>query len=284
MRTIGNPKCRARYEQMLREENIASENKIGECNACNTGTTLYIVGIGPGDEKYFTVRALEVLKECHVIVSYKNYIKYVEKFSKDKEVYVSGMKQEIERAEKTIKYALEGKKTVIISSGDAGIYAMSGLIFELLEKHSLLDKIKVEVVPGVSAFNAAGAILGAPITHDFAVISLSDLLTDWELIVKRLEKAAEADFVIAIYNPKSKKRASQIETAQKILLKYKDKKTPVAIVKNALRDGQSYVLTTLENFLEHEIDMLSVVIIGNSQSRIIGEKYFLTPRGYHRKM
>ncbi len=242
------------------------------------------MGIGPGDEKYFTVRALEVLKECHVIVSYKNYIKYVEKFSKDKEVYVSGMKQEIERAEKTIKYALEGKKTVIISSGDAGIYAMSGLIFELLEKHSLLDKIKVEVVPGVSAFNAAGAILGAPITHDFAVISLSDLLTDWELIVKRLEKAAEADFVIAIYNPKSKKRASQIETAQKILLKYKDKKTPVAIVKNALRDGQSYVLTTLENFLEHEIDMLSVVIIGNSQSRIIGEKYFLTPRGYHRKM
>ncbi len=224
-----------------------------------------------------------MLEECEVIVCYKNYLKYIERFSKGKELYVSGMKQEIDRAEKTVDFALKGKKTVIVSTGDAGIYGMSGLIFEILIKKEALNKVKVEVVPGVSAFNAAASILGAPIMHDFAVISLSDLLTDWSLIEKRLEMAAKGDFVICIYNPKSKKRLEHIEKTREILLKHKDKNTPVAIVKNALREGESYTLTNLNDFLNFNIDMLSVVIIGNSQSKIFDNRYFLTPRGYHKK-
>ncbi len=224
-----------------------------------------------------------MLEECEVIVCYKNYLKYIERFSKGKELYVSGMKQEIDRAEKTVDFALKGKKTVIVSTGDAGIYGMSGLIFEILIKKEALNKVKVEVVPGVSAFNAAASILGAPIMHDFAVISLSDLLTDWSLIEKRLEMAAKGDFVICIYNPKSKKRLEHIEKTREILLKHKDKNTPVAIVKNALREGESYTLTNLNDFLNFDIDMLSVVIIGNSQSKIFDNRYFLTPRGYHKK-
>ena len=241
------------------------------------------MGIGPGGEKYLTVRAVDALKETDVIVSYKNYLQYIENFLKNKKIYSSGMKQEIERAEKSIEYALNGKKVAVISTGDAGIYGMAGLIIELLEKNNLVNKLNIEIIPGVSAFNAAASIVGAPIMHDFAVISLSDLLTDWKIIEKRIELASEADFVISIYNPKSKKRTQQIEIAQKIMLKHKDKNTPVAIVKNALRDEQSIILTNLGNFLNFNIDMLSIVIIGNSQSRIINEKYFLTPRGYHKK-
>ncbi len=207
----------------------------------------------------------------------------MERYLKDKEVYFSGMTKEIERAEKAIEFALENRQVAVISTGDAGIYGMAGLIFELMEKKGLLEKIKVEVVPGVSAFNAAAAVVGAPIMHDFAVISLSDLLTDWEVIKKRIKHASAADFVISIYNPRSKKRVSQIEEAQKIMLEYKKENTPVAIVKNALRDNQSVILTTLKDFLKFEIDMFSVVIIGNSTSRILSNKYFLTPRGYHKK-
>jgi precorrin-3B C17-methyltransferase len=269
---------------MLQEENIACKEKNGKRDNSGSGALLCIVGIGPGDEKYFTLRAVEVLENAEIIVCYKNYLKYVEKFSKGKELYVSGMKQEIERAEKAIDFALQGKRTVVVSTGDAGIYGMSGLVLELLERKALFDTINIEVVPGVSAFNAAASILGAPIMHDFAVISLSDLLTDWKLIEKRIENAAEADFVICIYNPKSRKRTFQIEKAREIMLKHKDKNTPVAIVKNALRENEAFTLTTLERFLNNEIDMLSVVIVGNSQSRVAGERFFLTPRGYHKKM
>jgi len=218
-----------------------------------------------------------------VIVCYTKYKQYVREYLKNKEVYLSGMTKEIERAEKAIEYALNNKIVSVVSTGDAGIYGMAGLIFELLEKKNLIEKLEVEVVPGVSAFNAAAAVIGAPIMHDFAVISLSDLLTDWDTIKKRIELAAKGDFVISIYNPKSKKRVSQIEEARDILLKYKKQDTPVAIVKNALRDNQSVVLTNLENFLKFEIDMFSVLIIGNSTSKILSGRYFITPRGYHQK-
>ncbi len=218
-----------------------------------------------------------------MIVCYTKYKQYVREYLKNKEVYLSGMTKEIERAEKAIEYALNNKIVSVVSTGDAGIYGMAGLIFELLEKKKLIEKLEVEVVPGVSAFNAAAAVIGAPIMHDFAVISLSDLLTDWDTIKKRIELAAKGDFVISIYNPKSKKRVSQIEEARDILLKYKKQDTPVAIVKNALRDNQSVVLTNLENFLKFEIDMFSVLIIGNSTSKILSGKYFITPRGYHQK-
>ena len=218
-----------------------------------------------------------------MIVCYTKYKQYVREYLKNKEVYLSGMTKEIERAEKAIEYALNNKIVSVVSTGDAGIYGMAGLIFELLEKKNLIEKLEVEVVPGVSAFNAAAAVIGAPIMHDFAVISLSDLLTDWDTIKKRIELAAKGDFVISIYNPKSKKRVSQIEEARDILLKYKKQDTPVAIVKNALRDNQSVVLTNLENFLKFEIDMFSVLIIGNSTSKILSGRYFITPRGYHQK-
>ena len=193
------------------------------------------------------------------------------------------MTKEIERAEKTIDYAVNGQKVAIISTGDAGIYGMAGLIFELLEKKKLINKVNIEVIPGISAFNAAASLLGAPIMHDFAVISLSDLLTDWDIIKKRIELATKGDFIISIYNPKSKKRTFQIEEAQKIMLKYKKGDTPVAIVKNALRDNQSVILTNLKDFLNYDIDMFCIVIIGNSKSKILENKYFLTPRGYHSK-
>ncbi len=207
----------------------------------------------------------------------------MEKFLDKKEVFLSGMTGEVERGEKAIEYALNGKKVAVVSTGDAGIYGMAGLILELIEKRGLINNLDVEVIPGVSAFNAAAAVVGAPIMHDFAVVSLSDLLTQWEIIKRRIEFAAKADFVIAIYNPKSRKRTFQIEEAQKIMLNYKDRTTPVAIVKNALRENQSVVLTNLENFLKFEIDMFSVVIVGNSSSKIVNGKYFITPRGYHNK-
>jgi len=283
MRASSNFECQKRYEKMFKEEEIASKDKTGKCHNSNTGTSIYIVGIGPGGEKYFTLRAIEALEKSEVIVCYTKYKQYVREYLKNKEVYLSGMTKEIERAEKAIEYALNNKIVSVVSTGDAGIYGMAGLIFELLEKKNLIEKLEVEVVPGVSAFNAAAAVIGAPIMHDFAVISLSDLLTDWDTIKKRIELAAKGDFVISIYNPKSKKRVSQIEEARDILLKYKKQDTPVAIVKNALRDNQSVVLTNLENFLKFEIDMFSVLIIGNSTSKILSGRYFITPRGYHQK-
>ncbi len=229
------------------------------------------------------MRAIDALKEAQVIVTYKNYLKYIEQFSKNREIFSSGMMKEVERASKAIDFANEGKRVAVVSTGDAGIYGMAGLVLELLEKRGLIDKLQVEIVPGVSAINAAAAVAGAPIMHDFAVISLSDLLTDWDVIKKRVEMAALGDFVIALYNPKSSKRVSNISDVQQILLKHKSKSTPIAIVKNALRDNQQLVFTDIENLLNNDIDMLSIVIIGNSQSQIINKKYFITPRGYHKK-
>ncbi len=190
------------------------------------------------------------------------------------------MKKEIERAEKAINCALNGKKVGVISTGDVGIYGMAGLIFELVEKKKILNKIRIEVIPGVSAFNAAASLLGAPIMHDFAVISLSDLLTPWEVIEKRLKNAADGDFVIAIYNPKSKKRIEHFEKAINIIKKYRNNDTPVGIVKNALRDGEQITITTLNKALDEDVDMNTVVIIGNSETKILDYQYIITPRGY----
>lgn len=239
---------------------------------------LYIVGIGPGNLEQMSHLAYKILQQVDVIVGYKTYIKLIEKLISEKQrVYVSGMGQERERVEKAIKFANEGYNVAVISSGDPGVYGMAGLILELIEKRNY--KIAAEIIPGITAANAAAALLGAPLMHDYAVISLSDILTPWELIEKRLERVAAADFITVLYNPKSSQRRKQIEIAQEIFLNYCSAVTPVGIVRKAGRKGEEKVITTLADMLEEKIDMLTTVIIGNSQTYITGNK-IITPRGY----
>ena len=199
-----------------------------------------------------------------------------------KEILSSGMKGEIKRCKMAIESALDGKNTAIVSSGDAGIYGMAGLVLELLEEQDLMDRVEVEIIPGISALSAAAAILGAPLMHDFAVVSLSDLMTPWEVIRQRVEAAAKADFVLVLYNPRSKKRTQQLEEARDIMLKYRGRHTPVGIVRNASRRGETSHITTLSRMDEFAIDMLSIVLVGNSGTCIIGGK-MVTPRGYLEK-
>lgn len=194
---------------------------------------------------------------------------------KDKEFYVSGMKKEIDRCEKVLELAKEGKIVALISSGDAGIYGMAGIMIEVAADSG----IEVEVIPGITASVAGAALVGAPIMHDQAVISLSDLLTDWEVITRRIDKASEGDFVISLYNPKSNGRTTQIVEAREIMMKHKAPTTPVALLRHVGREDQNYTLTDLEHFLDHEIDMFTVVIIGNSKSYVKDNK-MITPRGY----
>ncbi|RKD30602.1 precorrin-3B C(17)-methyltransferase [Thermohalobacter berrensis] len=238
---------------------------------------IYIVGLGPGKREYMVPEALEAIEKSEVIIGYKTYIKLVEDLLKNKSVISSGMRKEIDRCKKALEYAKKGNIVSLISSGDAGVYGMAGIMLEILLKED--SNIEAQVIPGVTAANAAAACLGAPLMHDYAVISLSDLLTDWEVIEKRIECAAKGDFIICLYNPKSKGRQKQIEIARKIMLKYKDKDTPVGIVRNAKREGEQIILTTLDKMLENKIDMLTVVVIGNSQTFIKNGK-MVTPRGY----
>lgn len=188
------------------------------------------------------------------------------------------MTEEISRCKKALELAGNGETVVVVSSGDPGIYGMAGLILELNQK----EPVDVDIIPGVSAANAAASLLGAPLSHDFAVISLSDLLTPWEVIEKRIKCAAEGDFVIAIYNPKSKKRVDQIIKTRDIVKEYRLGTTPVGIVTNAYRDKQSIVISSLDNFTDEEINMLSIIIIGNSQT-VLHKNKLITPRGYQSK-
>ena len=241
-----------------------------------------IVGIGPGNFSDMTARAKAAIESAEVIAGYKTYINLIPELVAGKKIIATAMMQVIERAELAIEQARQGFKVAVISSGDAGIYGMAGLVIEKILDLPEEVQPKFEVVAGISAVNTAAAILGAPLMHDFAVISLSDLLTDWEVIKRRVECAAAGDFVIALYNPKSKKRVKNIEEVQKILLKYKDKTTPVGIVTNAGRIGEKKIISTLENFLSEEINMFSLVLIGNSKT-FIKAGYMITPRGYENK-
>ena len=243
----------------------------------NKNGKIYVVGIGPGKKGDMTFRAYEAMEKSDVIVGYKTYTDLVKEYYPDKEIVSSSMMKEVDRCTDVLKMAKDGKNVALISSGDAGVYGVAGIMLEIAD-----DKIVVEVIPGVTATNAAAAITGAPVMHDYVTISLSNLLTDWELIKKRLELAAQGDFVVSIYNPKSRGRVTQIEEAQKIMLKYKPKTTPVAIVRNARRENEEYVVTTLEKMTKHEIDMLTIVIIGNSNTYVKNGK-ILTPRGYSKK-
>ncbi|MCG8532401.1 MAG: precorrin-3B C(17)-methyltransferase [Desulfovibrionales bacterium] len=243
--------------------------------------SLKVVGLGPGGADLLTPQAQKAIADAQVIVGYTLYVELVpEELRRGKEIVSTGMMGEMQRCEKAIAIALSGKDTVVVCSGDPGIYAMSGLVYELAEEH--LDTLEIEVVAGVPALSAASALLGAPLMHDFAVISLSDLLTEWSVIEKRLKAAAEADFVIVLYNPKSKRRDWQIQRAIDIVSNERDAATPVGLVKSAYREKQETHCYTLNSFDIEQVDMLSLIIIGNSTTRMIGGN-IVTPRGYLNK-
>jgi len=235
---------------------------------------LYVIGIGPGGLDNLTFKAANAIKKCEVVVGYKFYIELVKEIIVGKKIISTGMKGEIERCKLALQEVKNGFDTCIISTGDPGLYGMAGLILELA------DDIEVEVIPGVSAAFCAAAEIGAPIMHDFCTISLSDLLTPWEVIEKRLDSAASADFVIAIYNPKSAGRKTQIERAIEIIRVYKNGQVPVGLVKNAGRDGNDRKIVTLATMDYEFIDMMTVVLIGNSKTYIKDGK-MITPRGYN---
>lgn len=226
-----------------------------------------------------TQRVQTVWTEVDFVVGYKTYVELIRPYLTSQKIVATGMRQEIDRCREAIRLASEGYRVAVVSSGDAGVYGMAGILIECLEQEGLLD-ISLEIIPGITAATAAASLLGAPLMHDFVVISLSDLLTPWEVIEKRIRMAAEGDFIITVYNPKSQGRTKHIETLQEILLQYRNPQTPVGIVREALRGKESNVeLSTLENFTKLPIDMLTTVVIGNSQTRIIGS-YMVTPRGY----
>lgn len=223
--------------------------------------------------------AIARMRESEVIAGYKTYLDLIPSYLEGKEVIGTGMMQEVQRCEAALQKAVEGKIVSVVSSGDPGVYAMAGLVMELALEIEPERRPLVEIIPGISAVNGSAALLGAPLMHDFAVISLSDLMTSWEVIEKRLKFAAEGDFVVALYNPKSKKRTWQIEKVREIFLSCRSKDTPVGIVRQAYREEQAITLSTLENFTNEEIDMFSLVMIGNSKS-FIKDGFFVTPRGY----
>lgn len=239
-----------------------------------------VVGLGPGNYDDMTPRARKAIEEAQVVAGYKTYINLVQDMLADKEIIGTGMTQEVDRCKAAVETAAAGKDTIVISSGDAGVYGMAGLVLELVLQ--LPKEQRPEwggVVAGVSAVNASASLLGAPLMHDFAVISLSDWMTPWELIQKRAALAGEGDFVIALYNPKSKHRPDYIFEIQKILLQHRSPETPVGIVTAASRTKESIVISDLGHFTEEEIGMFSMVIIGNSNT-YVQDGYMITPRGY----
>ena len=242
-----------------------------------------VVGIGPGSLLDMTPRARQAIESAEVIAGYNTYIKLIEELLGDRKVIGTAMMQEIDRCRMAVAEAADGHDTVVVSSGDAGVYGMAGLVLELVLQQPEESRPEFGgVIAGVSAVNAAASVLGAPLMHDFAVISLSDLLTPWETIEKRIEMAAQGDFVTALYNPKSKKRVENIERVREIMLKHRKADTPVGIVTAASRDGEGKIISTLEDFTNEEINMFSLVIIGNSMT-YVKDGYMITPRGYGNK-
>lgn len=230
-----------------------------------------------------TPRARAAIEAAEVVAGYTTYIKLVESLLAGKKIIGTGMMQEIDRCRMAVAEAAAGADTVVVSSGDAGVYGMAGLVLELVLQCEPASRPEFGgTIAGVSAVNAAASVLGAPLMHDFAVISLSNLLTPWELIRKRAELAAEGDFVTALYNPKSKKRVQNIEEVREIFLKHRAPETPVGIVTAASRDTETRIISTLADFTKEDINMFSMVIIGNSKT-YVKEGYMITPRGYENK-
>ncbi len=258
--------------------------------------TLYIIGTGPGDITHMSGRAVEVLQRVDCVAGYTTYVDMIAEIIKGKEIISTGMMKEVERVEKAIEKALSGKSCALVSGGDPGIYAMAGLVFEICKNKGIKlaragdkkdqmtgeSELFIEIVPGIPALAAGAALAGAPLTHDFAAISLSDLLTSWETIEKRLTCAAMADFVIVIYNPKSKKRDWQLKRAQDLILAHRAKTTPVAVVTGAMRENQNISFTTLDRLESEDVTMQTVIFIGSSTS-VRYLDFLFTPRGYSQK-
>jgi len=226
-----------------------------------------------------TLEARQALEAADAVVGYHAYLELVADVIAGKPVLGSGMMQEVERCQAAVDRAVSGENVAVVSSGDPGIYGMAGLVLELVARLPEKERPGVRIIPGVSAVGSAAAALGAPLMHDFAVISLSDLLTPWDLIEKRVRAAAEADFVIAIYNPKSTRRTQQIEKVREIVLQHRAPATPVGVVRSVTRADEAVVITTLDRFTTEKIDMFTTVIIGNSQTFREGP-FMITPRGY----
>lgn len=237
---------------------------------------IYVVGLGPGDEKYMTQAAIAALMESEIIVGYDLYVELIKTLVEGKTVLSTPMKQEVARCRMALEQALEGRTVAMVCSGDAGVYGMAGIIMEVAREH---PEVVIEVVSGITAAVSSAAVLGAPLIHDFAIISLSDLLTPWEKIEKRLRLAAEADFVICLYNPSSIKRKDYLRKACDIILEHQSPKTECGYVRNIGREGESAVLCRLEDMREASVDMFTTVIIGNSQTKQLNGR-MVTPRGY----
>ncbi|MCL2868143.1 MAG: precorrin-3B C(17)-methyltransferase [Candidatus Bathyarchaeota archaeon] len=239
-----------------------------------------VIGIGPGSLEHLTPKARKAIEEADVVVGYGMYIKLIQSIiSKDAEIISGTMGKEVERAKIAVKKAHEDhKKVVMVSSGDPGVYGMAGIVLEVADQEKT-QQTPIEIIPGITAASSAASILGAPLISDFAVISLSDLLTPLQKIEKRLELAAQADMSIVLYNPQSQGRTEPLTKAYEILTKHINPNTPVGIVKQAGREGQQTKITTLKNLLNEEIDMLTTIIIGNTATKIVNNK-MVTKRGY----
>jgi len=241
---------------------------------------LMIVGFGPGGYEDMTNRAVSAIEEADVVVGYTTYIELLKKVFPDKDYVSTPMMQEVKRCEMAVEMAEQYDNVAIVSSGDSGIYGMAGIVMEIAEKKSA--GVPIEVIPGITAASAAAAILGAPLMHDFSVISLSDLMTPFDLIMRRVECAGMSDMIVCLYNPKSKKRTTYVEQAAEILMRYRSSDTPAGVVRNAGREDQSAYLTTLGELKHAPLDMFCVVLIGNSTTYVRNGK-MITPRGYEKK-
>lgn len=237
---------------------------------------VYAVGIGPGSRQMMTEEAKEVLKQCEVIIGYTIYVALIKNQYPHKEFITTPMKQEVKRCKMAFEEAQRGRSVAMVCSGDAGVYGMAGLLLELSKDYEDVD---VEIVPGITAALSGASVLGAPLVHDFAVISLSDLLTPWEKIECRLKAAAMADFSICIYNPSSHKRHDYLDKACTCLMEYKSPKTVCGLVRNIGREGETARILTLRELKETQVDMFTTVFIGNEQTKNINGK-MVTPRGY----
>ena len=237
---------------------------------------LYVIGLGPGSYENLTIRADRALKECDTVIGYTVYVDLVKEYYQGKEYLSTPMKKEIDRCKMAFEEARKGKTVAMVCSGDAGVYGMAGLMYEVGESY---PEIELEIIPGITAALGGAAVLGAPLTHDFAVISLSDLLTPWETIVERLTDAAKGDFCVSLYNPSSKKRHDYLMKACDIFLEYKSEDTVCGIVQNIDRKGETFKILTLKELRDTQVDMFTTVFIGNSQTKVIGNK-IVTPRGY----
>ena len=237
---------------------------------------VYVIGMGPGAYEQMTVAAVEALKGCDVIVGYTVYVDLMKKYFPEKEFMTTPMRKEPERCRLAFEEAKKGRVTAMVCSGDSGIYGMAGLMYEIGEEY---PEVEIEVLPGVTAAMGGAAVLGAPLGHDCCMISLSDLLTPWETIEKRLHAAGMADFVICLYNPSSKKRADYLQKACDILLQYRDVGNICGYVKNIGREGESYRILSLKELKDTKVDMFTTVFIGNSRTMELNGR-MVTPRGY----